>query len=578
MTKRNMTKRLVAIAATMMMLVAMILPATAAPGNPEGTITVHKLAGNTPSFIPNLTGEKLATLPTGYTLLDGAEFTLWTVDPAGIAAVNTAIAAGESVLSHQIDVSGPTPVVRFNMTGTPATISANVLATAYGKHTTGSGSFNTGEAVFGPNVPDGYYILEETVTPTGYAKVEASLIRLPLTNADGTVNYDVHVYPKNVSNRNLTTKDIGPGAVPVSTGSIMPFELKARFRNAAAAPNTVNSVQDLRAGTGPYTYGTARIREELNDYFATVPASLNVYWLAADGSLDTAAGALATSLYTTNPSPLTTVPGQDFAVTLTNAGIDAAITGNKVGFGVAFNATYVGSPTAGAGTPAVLTNKMYSFMDPATGNGDGGEDDDTVNIPSISVTVNKFKEDGTTPLADVTFAITTSPAPGIHYDPAETYTEAALTGAGYVLDKATSTPADGKPLLATTTSTGIVSFSNLDGYADTSGITYYLKEIQTHPGYQLKVNTIAVQFLTKTAYNIPANVAWFTTGGNWSANAQIVESADITNYPLGEYDPDEPGFSLPLTGGAGTMAFTAVGIIVMLGAAVVYLRGKKKEI
>ena len=587
MTKGKTSKRFVAFATIMMVLAAMMMPATAAPGNPEGQITVHKLAGNAPGAINNHTGERLSSLPAGYTPLGGAEFTLYTVNAADIATVNAAITADNKLVGHSIDASGAAPVVTFNLfnstTSTPSTLTATA-SVVYGVETTATG---TGQAVFGPNIPDGYYVLVETDTPAGYDGAEASLIRLPLTYGvtatnPGTFNYDVHIYPKNVSNTDFVVKEMPAEQAPVTKDSIVPFELKAKFKNDAAAPNTVNSIADLRDGDGsvsdPYTYGTAKITESFSTYFE-LSGTISVYWLDSNGEIDTGAGALTdVTDYVIAPTSATATTGAIYEVSLTNAGIDKAILGNKVGFGLVLNGKYIGTPTGTQGSPTTLTNTMTALMNPATGNGGGGGTS-TTHIPSISIKVNKTDQVTNAVLPGVTFAVAKVATPAMNYvpgTPASAFSAPELTAlaANYVVD------ATGVPITAVTDASGNVAFSHLEGYTDAAGATYYLKELATASGYQLKINTIQVTFNTKAGYiaDTATPATWFDAADKWTALAQVVESVDITNAPLGTQDGDEPGFSLPLTGGAGTVAFTAIGIIVMLGAAVVYLHGKKRTV
>ena len=575
MTKKRITKRIVALAAAAMMLVGMIVPATAAPGNPEGSITVYKYSGNKKGTIANNTGEAINTATEtalaadGFTRLNGAEFTLYRANATGsnsIATVSAAITATNKIVSQEIDDSVTPPVIEFTMTDTSV---ITVNTTYYDDQTTAGVAPNDGIAVFGSaNIPDGHYVLVETDTPSGYDPAESSLIRLPLTKADGTLNYDVHVYPKNVSNTDLAKKDMNGVLRPVENGDVVPFELKAKFA-------LIGSAAKLTDGTN---YGSASIKEELNNYFAAVPASVKVYWLNADGSItQVPANELATSEYTISPA-VTTTPGADFTVSLTNAGMLAAATADATGFGVVFNATYVGYPIAEADAANALTNKMVAAME--SYDGEDEEEEDETYIPSISIQVDKIKSDGTE-LEDVIFALSKVAVPKVNLDPTNpplssySASEQADIIAEYVLDGPAANPAS-RPLMAATDSNGNVTFAHLEGYNDSTGATFYLKEVATVAGYKLKVETIKVDFADKATYQ-GANSSWFDVSGNWTENAVVVEGAEITNYLLTEEDPDEPGFSLPLTGGAGTMMFTIAGIVLMLGAAVLIVKGKKRN-
>jgi Cna protein B-type domain./Gram positive anchor. len=555
MTKVRITNKLVAIISTIMMFAAMVMPAMAAPNT--GKITVTKLGGTQASNVVNQNGEAVA-LPAGYTALAGAGFTLYRVNPTELATLQATFSATRGIASHTVNDTVTPPTVVFTLTdSTTATIATQAVGT---QQVTPANGIIT----FGPNLTDGWYVLVETQTPENYDKATSSMIQLPMTYTTGAnagkANYDVHVYPKNVSNLGLAVKDMtGTISASLSNGDTATFDLKAKFQNSAEAPNKVNGVADLKDGT---TYGTARITEQFHADFK-LSGNISVFWLGADGNINPS-DPVAPALYTETPTAgSTAVAGAAHTITLNNAGIDAAIAGNKLGFGLRLTAEYVGNPTGAAGAPATLSNKVISEMRPA--NGDGTEDPDgdkgiiiegETNIPSISIKVTKVdQEDTNVKLAGVVFELAKVAVP--------------TTDADYVM-------VGGQRLRGTTDSDGLVSFSNLPGYVDTE-LKFYLKEVETRSGYQLKNGTIEVTFKTKAAYQADATKAAWFDGSNWSANAVIIEEVEVTNAKIGTQDRNEPGFSLPLTGGAGTFAFTAIGIIVMLGAAGLYMYGKKRN-
>ena len=568
MTKVRINKKLVAIATTILMLVAMAMPVAAAPGNPEGSITVHKLSGRTMTgATPNLTGEALspaelaALTAAGYTPLVGAEFTLYQLPQAQIDTINADITSTNGVVSHAITFVGGLPRVTFTMTN-----GNTHIATATAPYGTPQVTNASGQAVFGNNnIPDGYYVLVETDVPAGFREAAPTLIRLPLTRANGTFNYDVHVYPKNISLLDVAIKSVNDLERPVSNGDVLTFELKGRFSSP-----TVSSAAELRNDTTiPPTYGIAEIQENFANTFQYVTNTMTVHWL--DGSGNITGVALPATFYTLTDTA-TGSPGGDLIVRLTQAGIDAAITAGAHGFGLRLNATYVGRPVAGV-QPVV--NKMQLLV-VAPGETPPPPVETEIVLPTININVNKRTSEatGSAPLENVIFAVAKVAVPAINYTPgtpASAFTPAQLTSLAndYVVD------ATGVPITGTTDAAGQIIFSNIDGY-NNAGVSFYLKELQTVPGYQLKPNTIEVKFLSRAEYQT-LNPTWFT-GNNWNEGVRVVESATVRNYLLEETDPDDPGFSLPLTGGAGTLAFTAIGILVMFGAALIYLRGKKRNV
>ena len=577
MTKKRITKRVVALAAAAMMLVGMVIPASAAP---QGSITVHKYAGNRASTLENYTGEELSAADVsskitaaGYTPLAGAKFQLYQATPAQITALRNSMSTTPAlkVVGHTIDTTGATPKIVFEMS---AGGDVSVDTAVYGSEGTTNAA---GEAVLGSTIPNGYYVLVETEVPADHSGAEPSLIQLPLTGSDGKQNYDVHVYPKNISTTNLVKKDMGDVPKPVENGDILDFDLKLKFKNTETNPAfKVDSAQDL-VHTNGTSFGIARITEIFSTDFEYQASSLKAYWLKTDGTIDTTRELTAAQWATIGTLP--TTAGGQIVAELTQAGLTAAKTEEEVGFGIVLKAKYVGHPVAGT-TDHKIVNKMEGFLRPANGtnptptNPPAGTPTPTPVIdetfaPTLSVKVNKTKEDGSTALAGVTFAIATVPVPSIDYDPAVSYAAGELATAGYVVNAA------GTPITATTNAAGEVFFSNLEGYADGTGAKFYLKEVATAPNYQLKINTIEVTFSNKAGYQ-SSNATWFN-GANWKQGVDILATANVVNYPFGTPDPDELGFSLPLTGGAGTVMFTVAGIAVMLAAATLIIKGKKKE-
>ena len=571
MTKKKLITKVVAFATAAMMLVGMAIPAMAAPTYPNtGTITVHKYAGLVGSSIANNTGVELNTsdakhpVNNNYTALEDAGFTLYKVDD--LSPVMAAIKDGEVITKTEvIETSGYAPSVKYTLDG------GTVSTRATTEHIAEQLTDNTGKTVFGAgDLPDGVYVLVETDTPTGYNTAAPSIIRLPLTDAAGKANYDVHVYPKNVSDVDVVRKDIANLDAPVKKDDIIAFDLKTKFLS-----DTVNNVDDLRSADGT-VYGTAKILETFNSYFEyQASPGVKVYWLGANGKLSTIE--LATGERTIDTSKLTS-DGQ-ITVSLTEAGIDEAIAEGYIGFGFTVSAKYTGGASAAAGaTPSRVENTMNAKILKAGETDPTPEDPgpgDTTYVPSISIKVAKT-DTADAALAGVTFALATSATPTINLVPGQAfsaYTSAdqAKIRASYVLDD------DDEILMATTDGTGFVLFSNLVGYTNASGAKFYLKEVATATNYQLKSAVIEVNFKTKALYEADATkAAWFDASGKWTEAANITETANITNYRLDEKDPDEPGFSLPLTGGAGTIAFTVAGIVLMLGAALLIVR-KRKE-
>ena len=567
MTKKRLVKRVVALAATAMMMVGMFVPAMASPDPSRantGTITVHKYAGAEESSVSNLTGKELETtdadhpLNNNYTALEGAEFTLYKV--SNLDPVMAKLRAGETITASVV-LPGATPSVRYTFSDSSVlTQGTTLINTAI--------TSSLGVIKFGNNnLLDGVYVLVETETPEGYATATPSIVRLPLTDEDGQYNYDVHVYPKNVINTDIAVKDIVGVQRPVSVNDIVGFELKAKFLS-----DTVKTADDLRDGT---TYGAARIMESFYTYWSlqNTPNPVRAYWLAADGTIDTTAPLTSTDItYTTLPYNGT---GGSFTASLTTTGIDSAIAGGKVGFGITFTAKYLGGASVAQGETANRPkNNMTAHIRAASEAPGGGTDTPaTVHAPAIAIKVVNVTS-SSAPLPGVTFALAKVPVPRIDLVPGQplsAYSSAdqAIIRADYVIGE------DGEPLVEVTGTDGLILFSNLPDYSNTTGATFYLKQLETVGGYKLRIPSIQVNFKDRAGYKAD-HPEWFDSADGWKEGAYVLETVTVKNYGLNEEGGEEPGFSLPLTGGAGTIAFTVAGIIVMLGAALLIVR-KHKE-
>ena len=591
MTNTRITKKLVALATTVLMLAAMLIPVTAAPGVPEGKIIVHKYYGDD---IENATANNTGAAQTphaDFTALEGAGFKVFHVPDAAVEGLldklvqaipevaevpegpdgTPAVPAipevpAVTVTNHTIDATGVTategaPTITWNLSdGTTYTTTA--VAVAWGAEqltdATGKIEFTGPDADGAASIPDGYYVLVETTVPEEPEDLmpsAPSLIRMPMTNTDGSLNYAVNVYPKNVSSKDIVTKVIDGLEKPVTTGDIVDFILTSKFRGA-----TVNSAADLRATDAPSEnavhYGTAAIEERFTTHFEQEGNNDDIVVKFINAAGDFVGDELEIDVdYTIERTAATEEDGEIIKVSLTPAGIDKAIEETAAGFGFTISAKYTGTPTAGIGKAAKVENDAASFVgapgeviiDPPT---------TTVHVPTISVEIEKVDQDGA-PLEGATFKIATAAQP---------------TAAQFLKD------ADGNDLVVTTDETGFAAFSNLPGYTNANGAKYYIIETAAPAGYN-GGTVVSVTWANKAGY-MASNPGFFigTDGDEWGPGNNLVEPAHITNTLLGTENPHSPGFSLPLTGGAGTLAFTVIGVLVMLGAAVVYLRGKKRNV
>lgn len=97
--------------------------------------------------------------------------------------------------------------------------------------------------------------------------------------------------------------------------------------------------------------------------------------------------------------------------------------------------------------------------------------------------------------------------------------------------------------------------------------TYYLVETKTVDGYNL----------LKAPVKVNLEVEYVTTTKNGVTTTKFTENNEPSNGTHSETIINKNGFQLPTTGGMGTLLFSVIGVIVMIAAAFILLKGRKKE-
>lgn len=115
--------------------------------------------------------------------------------------------------------------------------------------------------------------------------------------------------------------------------------------------------------------------------------------------------------------------------------------------------------------------------------------------------------------------------------------------------------------LTTDDKTGEVSRSGL------ANGTYYLVETKTVGDYNL----------LKAPVKVNLNVEYVTTTENGVTKTEFTENNKPSDGTHTETIINKQGFQLPTTGGMGTLLFSVIGVIVMIAAAFILLKGRKKE-
>lgn len=120
------------------------------------------------------------------------------------------------------------------------------------------------------------------------------------------------------------------------------------------------------------------------------------------------------------------------------------------------------------------------------------------------------------------------------------------------------------------------------GKIDVNGLEngeYYLVETETNDGYNLlkapvKVEIAAV-YTTTTATETKTDINGVTTTTTTVTNETFENTGDSGVFKT--VIKNSKGFTLPTTGGMGTLMFSVIGAILMIGAAIVLFRSSKRK-
>lgn len=212
--------------------------------------------------------------------------------------------------------------------------------------------------------------------------------------------------------------------------------------------------------------------------------------------------------------------------------------------------------------------------------------EDSAVMYSFGIKVVKTKEDKTSPLKDVEFnlykAMTAADAAAHSYtalDP-DTVTKYGLGDAGGTgnvwacVKSGLKTNAEG---IIDTSDSGSPNFIGGLAYGD-----YYLVETKTAESYNLLTKPVKVEL------HVTANVQW-TTNETFDEHGKLTKrtvetttftnaNADSTNRALVVAKViNRKGFTLPVTGGFGTLLFSGIGLLLVLVGVSVLFSLKKKN-
>lgn len=222
------------------------------------------------------------------------------------------------------------------------------------------------------------------------------------------------------------------------------------------------------------------------------------------------------------------------------------------------------------------TNKINSDNTPGTTT---NTIEDSAVMYSFGIKVVKTAEDGNTPLPGVVFDLYREAKTGeTSIVDAETVKKAGLDSTkSWILVKSGLTT-DASGIIDTSDSNNATNYTH--GLANGD---YYLVETKTVDGYNLLTKPVEVKL------NVTATTTWQKTNV-YDASGNLVKHGTVTSttFTNANGDATKPelavakvinrkGFTLPVTGGFGTLLFSGIGVLLVLAGVGVLFSLKKKS-
>lgn len=233
--------------------------------------------------------------------------------------------------------------------------------------------------------------------------------------------------------------------------------------------------------------------------------------------------------------------------------LSAWVRANQTNKGKEFTVTYY----AKVNKDAVVTEKNKAQLE--YGNKPGETTTTTpseAKTPTYPLDIKKFAKNGGQTLAGAKFKLYSNKTDADGANDKAIKVSAVVNKAGhYVVDP-------------TSTTTEFESVASIDGKGynlHVNGLaagTYYLVETEAPAGYNKLTDPIKVEITKSTTGN---EVDWTLSKDNTPETDKIIDVENST------------GSLLPSTGGMGTIAFTVVAALLVLGVAVSFIRDKKRE-
>jgi len=484
---------------------------------------------------PGLPGDGTPTTPTVGTPLAGITFNVY---PVNIGANGVYPASGTVKLN---DYANPTS---FTDSATPAnTFTVGAAVTPQTTGTNGLAAFN--------GLSQGIYLVVEQSSNLVDSPSAPFVVAVPMVNptGDGWLT-DVNVYPKN--EKLFFEKTVDASAVKV--GDPVAYTLTPQV------PSSIDSAQAYS------------VKDQLDPSLNFVSVT-NV--IAATSQAGLASGTALTEGTDYNVTTTGGPGGETVTITLTQAGMDKLAAGDgtlsylfmQATLNTTVNSGILAAGTVGNQAEIDFTNQYdENKVIQSTNPNDPDNPNGTTDIHTATITVDKIDAataNNATPtkLAGAQFQIASSQAN------ADAGNFLKKDANGVILDVGDTGYAAASDWIITTDTSGIVTATNsfqglidyTGAYGDTANppayLSYYLVETKAPATYNLLPGSVTITF---------------------GAATSDPNNASFTNYLATKTVGNNKGFTLPQTGGAGTIAFTVIGIA-LVGAAVILLVATKKK-
>lgn len=518
---KKLMKKLIAMAAAFVMIVT-LLPAMgvkAAPAfdvNTKGSITINK------------------TTQDGETKLDGAEFTIYKV--VGFKAEGDTLKVSSSKIQNIAEGTNLDKAIKY-INENEDTIVNGSYTTEIDPITTGEEGQETGQAKF-ENLDAGIYVVKETKTPSKeYIPSLPFLVSIPSTKGvdgtdvadDGTAGttwvYDVVATPKN--------SGTGGGEKDILTNADVTYVTPNGQEASAEIGDTVK--YQIKTTSPAFPEEQQNKKFEISDTVHGLTIDISTIAITVNG--ETLTNNTPNEFYSVSPEK----DGDTFKIIFTD---EFLTTKDYKGKSVVVTYNAIVDNDAVIGTDE---NKNTATID--FGNGSNVYIDDTPSIYVYGLQLEKVDaSDNSVKLGGVEF---------------ELYRGTTISNETKVKGEEFGCTSDG---VFTTDSKGLLAIKGLaEG-------TYTLKEIKTHEGYVLFANPITVTIETHDVEGATVDTPVITVDGT---KATKISDGTYANYFKAVIE-NQPGFSLPETGGMGTYLFTIGGIVIMAGAAFALIAMKKR--